>query len=97
MVKGLGGGMDLVAGARRVVVIMEHATKDGRPKVLTRCSLPITGRACVSAVCTDLAWIDVTPGGLVARELAPGVTHEQVRALTEPPQAAAPGLRAMQV
>jgi 3-oxoacid CoA-transferase subunit B len=97
MVKGMGGGMDLVAGARRVVVIMEHATKDGRPKVLTRCSLPITGRACVSAVCTDLAWIDVTPEGLVARELAPGVTLEQVRALTEPPLAAAPGLRAMQV
>jgi 3-oxoacid CoA-transferase subunit B len=97
MVKGMGGGMDLVAGARRVVVIMEHATKDGRPKVLKRCSLPITGRACVSAVCTDLAWIEVTPGGLVVHELAPGVTLEQVRALTEPPLAAAPGLRAMQV
>ena len=93
MVKGMGGGMDLVAGARRVVVIMEHATKDGRPKILRTCSLPITGRRCVSAVCTDLAWIDVTPGGLVLREVAPGTTAEQVQALTEPRLAVAPDLR----
>jgi 3-oxoacid CoA-transferase subunit B len=95
MVKGMGGGMDLVAGARRVVVIMEHATKDGRPKILRACSLPITGRRCVSAVCTDLAWIDVTPGGLVLREVAPGTTAEQVQALTEPRLAVAPDLREM--
>jgi 3-oxoacid CoA-transferase subunit B len=95
MVKGMGGGMDLVAGARRVVVIMEHATKDGRPKILRTCSLPITGRRCVSAVCTDLAWIDVTPGGLVLREVAPGTTAEQVQALTEPRLAVAPDLREM--
>ena len=95
MVKGMGGGMDLVAGARRVVVIMEHATKDGRPKILGTCSLPITGRRCVSAVCTDLAWIDVTPGGLVLREVAPGTTAEQVQALTEPRLAVAPDLREM--
>jgi 3-oxoacid CoA-transferase subunit B len=84
MVKGMGGGMDLVAGAKRVIVCMEHATKEGRPKLLRECTLPITGRRCVSAVCTDHAWIDVTSDGLVLRELAPGVTVEQVQAITEP-------------
>jgi 3-oxoacid CoA-transferase subunit B len=97
MVKGMGGGMDLVAGARRVIVTMEHANKEGKPKVLRECSLPITGRRCVSAVCTDLAWLDVTPGGLVLRELAPGVTAEQVQALTEPRLAIAPDVKTMQV
>jgi len=97
MVKGMGGGMDLVAGARRVIVMMEHANKEGKPKVLNQCSLPITGRGCVSAVCTDLAWIDVTPRGLVLRELAPGVTAEQVQALTEPRLEIAPDLKTMQV
>jgi 3-oxoacid CoA-transferase subunit B len=97
MVKGMGGGMDLVAGARRVVVMMEHANKEGKPKVLRECSLPITGRGCVSAVCTDLAWLDVTPRGLVLREVAPGVTVEQVQALTEPRLEVAPDLKTMQV
>jgi 3-oxoacid CoA-transferase subunit B len=97
MVKGMGGGMDLVAGAKRVIVMMEHANKEGRSKVLRQCSLPITGRGCVSAVCTDLAWLEVTPGGLVLRELAPGVTVEQVQALTEPRLEVAPGVKAMQV
>ena len=97
MVKGMGGGMDLVAGARRVIVMMEHASKDGKPKLLRQCSLPITGRGCVSAVCTDLAWVDVGPGGLVLRELAPGVTAEQVQALTEPRLAVAPDVKTMQV
>jgi 3-oxoacid CoA-transferase subunit B len=83
MVKGMGGGMDLVAGARRVVVMMEHATKEGKPKVLKACTLPITGRRCVSAICTDRAWIDVTGEGLVLREIAPGETFESVQALTE--------------
>ena len=97
MVKGMGGGMDLVAGARRVIVTMEHANKEGKPKVLRECSLPITGRGCVSAVCTDLAWLEVTPRGLVLRELAPGVTVEQVQALTEPRLEVAPDVKTMQV
>jgi 3-oxoacid CoA-transferase subunit B len=97
MVKGMGGGMDLVAGARRVVVMMDHATKDGKPKILKECTLPITGRRCVSAICTDRAWIDVTPVGLVLRELAPGETPRSVQELTEPRLAVAPGVATMRV
>ena len=84
MVKGMGGGMDLVAGARRVIVMMEHATRDGAHKILKQCTLPITGLRCVSAVCTDRAWIDVTPEGLRLREIAPGETFQGVQELTEP-------------
>jgi 3-oxoacid CoA-transferase subunit B len=84
MVKGMGGGMDLVAGAKRVVVTMDHATKDGKAKILKACTLPLTGRRCVAAICTDRAWLDVTADGLVLRELAPGETVESVQALTEP-------------
>jgi 3-oxoacid CoA-transferase subunit B len=97
MVKGMGGGMDLVAGAKRVVVMMEHATREGRPKLLDACTLPLTGARCVSAVCTDRAWVDVTPGGLVLRELAPGETVESVQALTQPRLVVPPDVRVMQV
>jgi 3-oxoacid CoA-transferase subunit B len=97
MVKGMGGGMDLVAGARRVVVMMDHATKDGKPKILEACSLPLTGKRCVSAICTDRAWLDVTPAGLVLRELAPGETVASVQALTAPRLAVAPDLKTMAV
>ena len=97
MIKGMGGGMDLVVGARRVIVMMEHVTREGQPKILRECSLPLTGKRCVSAVCTDYAWLDVTPSGLVLREVAPGVSEEQVRAITEPTFTVAPDLREMQV
>jgi 3-oxoacid CoA-transferase subunit B len=96
MVKGMGGGMDLVVGARRVIVMMEHATKDGRPKLLNACTLPITGKRCVSAVCTDHAWIDVSKDGLVVRELAPGVALEDVQRITEPRLIAGPDLKTIE-
>jgi 3-oxoacid CoA-transferase subunit B len=97
MVKGMGGGMDLVAGAKRVVVMMEHATKDRKPKILKQCTLPITGRRCVAAICTDRAWIDVTPKGLLLRELAPGETFESVQELTAPRLELARDVRPMQL
>jgi len=95
MVKGMGGGMDLVAGARRVVVMMEHATREGKPKLLRQCTLPVTGQRCVSAVCTDRAFIDVSKDGLVLRELAPGETVATVQALTEPRLIVGPLVKAM--
>jgi 3-oxoacid CoA-transferase subunit B len=84
MLKGMGGAMDLVAGAKRVFIAMEHATRDNKPKIMKKCSLPLTGIEVVDYIVTELALIDVTPAGLMLRELAADASIEQVQSLTEP-------------
>jgi 3-oxoacid CoA-transferase subunit B len=95
MLKGMGGAMDLVASARRVIVAMEHTTKDGRPKILHRCTLPITGLKVVDTIATEMAWIKVTPAGLVLEEIAPGLTVEDVLRATEAELIPSPSLKPM--
>jgi len=95
MVKGMGGAMDLVASARRVIVAMEHTTKDGKPKILPHCTLPITGLKVVDTIATEMAWIRVTPKGLVVEEIAPGLTLDDVQGATAARLIAADNVREM--
>jgi len=95
MVKGMGGAMDLVAGARRVVIAMEHITKDGTPKILKKCSLPLTGMKVVDTIVTEMAFIKVTSKGLVLEEVAPGLTADDVQKATEPKLIVSPNLKVM--
>jgi 3-oxoacid CoA-transferase subunit B len=96
MVKGMGGAMDLVAGARRVIIAMEHTTRDGQPKILKQCTLPLTGAGVVNTIVTEMACIEVTPSGLVLAEIAPGLIPEAVQKATEATLAISPSMKVME-
>ncbi len=95
MIKGMGGAMDLVSGAKRVIVTMEHVSKDGKSKILKECTLPITGKRCVHTIVTDYALFQVTDSGLVLEEVAPGVTVDELRKITEAPFTVAAEIKPM--
>lgn len=97
MVKGMGGAMDLVAGAKRVIVAMQHADKSGRSKILQKCTLPLTGLGCIHRVVTDMAVMDITRDGFLLREYAPGLSVEDVRRMTEAPLKVDPEVKQMPV
>lgn len=97
MVKGMGGAMDLVAAARRLVVAMEHTTRTGDPKILNKCTLPLTGKKVVDTIVTEMAYIKVTPNGLMLEEIAPGLTVQEVQAATQPKLIISPDLKDMAV
>jgi len=97
MVKGMGGAMDLVASARRVVVAMEHTNREGQPKILKKCTLPLTGSRVVETIVTEMAYIRVTKNGLVVEEIAPGMSFDDVQRATEAKLTASPELRAMEI